>query len=117
MKVRSIIALAIAIIFTFGVATMGLAAAEVKGTITKIDGKKVSIKDDKGKETTVEAKEVKDIKVGDKVTIKDGVVTKDAAKKEEPKKEESKKEEPKKEEPKKEGVKKDAPKKKKPEGC
>ncbi len=98
MKIKSIIALAIAIIFTFGVATMGLAAAaEVKGAITKIYGKKVTVKDDKGKETTVEVKEVKDIKVGDKVTIKDGVVVKDAVKKEEPKK--------------------DAPKKKKPEGC
>lgn len=97
MRFKSIIALAIAIIFTLGVATMGLAAAEVKGTITKIDGKKVTVKDDKGKEATVEVKEVKDVKVGDKVTIKDGVITKEAAKKEEPKK--------------------DAPKKKKPEGC
>jgi len=97
MKLKSIIALMIAIIFTLGVATMGLASAEVKGTITKIDGKKVTVKDDKGKETTVEVKEVKDVKVGDKVTIKDGVVAKDAPKKEEPKK--------------------DAPKKKKPEGC
>ncbi len=84
MKVRSIIALVIAIIFTFGVATMGLATAEVKGTITKIDGKKVTVKDDKGKETTVEVKEVKDIKVGDKVTIKDGVATKEAPKKKKP---------------------------------
>jgi len=104
MKVKSIIALVIAIIFTFGVATMGFAAAagEVKGTVTKIDGKKVTVKDDKGKETTVEAKDVKDVKVGDKVTIKGGVVMKDAPKKEEPKKDEPKK---------------DAPKKKKPEGC
>ncbi len=84
MKVRSIIALVIAIIFTFGVATMGLATAEVKGTITKIDGKKVTVKDDKGEETTVEVKEVKDIKVGDKVTIKDGVATKEAPKKKKP---------------------------------
>lgn len=97
MKFKSIIALVIAIIFTLGVATAGFASAEVKGTVTKIDGKKVTVKDDKGKETTVEVKEVKDVKVGDKVTIKDGVVTKDAPKKDEPKK--------------------DAPKKKKPEGC
>ncbi len=97
MKVKSIIALVIAIIFTLGVATLGFAAAEVKGTVTKIDGKKVTVKDDKGKETTVEVKDVKDVKKDDKVTIKDGVVTKEAAKKEEPKK--------------------DAPKKKKPEGC
>lgn len=107
MRFKSIIALVIAVIFTLGVATMGFAAGEVKGTITKIDGKKVTIKDDKGKETTVQVKEVKDVKVGDKVTVKDGVVTKDAPKKEEPKKEE----------PKKEAPKKDAPKKKKPEGC
>lgn len=97
MRIKSIVALMIAIIFTLGIATMGFASAEVKGTVTKIDGKKVTVKDDKGKETTVEVKEVKDVKVGDKVTIKDGVVAKEAAKKEEPKK--------------------DAPKKKKPEGC
>lgn len=84
MRFKSVIALVIAIIFTFGVATMGLAAAEVKGTVTKIDGNKVTVKDDKGKETTVEVKEVKDIKVGDKVTIKGGVVTKDKPKKKKP---------------------------------
>jgi hypothetical protein len=81
MKAKSIIALVVAIIFTFGIATMGLAAGEVKGTVTKIEGNKVTVKDDKGKETTVEVKEVKDIKVGDKVTIKDGVVKKEAPKK------------------------------------
>ncbi len=94
MRIKSIIAIMIVIIFTLGIATMGFTAAagELKGTITKIDGKKVTVKDDKGKETTVEVKEVKDVKVGDKVTIKDGVIAKEA-------------------------VKKEAPKKKKPEGC
>ena len=79
MKMKSILALLIAIVFALGV--VGLAfAADVKGTVTKIDGKKITVKDDKGKETTVEA-DAKDVKVGDKVDVKDGKVMKEAAKK------------------------------------
>ncbi|MCX7913484.1 MAG: hypothetical protein N2511_02725 [Thermodesulfovibrionales bacterium] len=84
MRQKSIIALVVAIIFTFGIITMAMASAEVKGTVTKIDGNKVTVKDDKGKETTVEVKDPKGVKVGDKVTIKDGVVTKEAPKKKKP---------------------------------
>lgn len=84
VKQKSIIALLIALIFTFGVLSMAMASAEVKGTITKIEGNKVTVKDDKGKETTVEVKDVKGLKVGDKVKIKDGVATKEAPKKKKP---------------------------------
>ncbi|MCX8029950.1 MAG: hypothetical protein N3A59_00025 [Thermodesulfovibrionales bacterium] len=84
MKIKSIIALMVAIIFTMGLVSMAFAAAEVKGTVSKVEGNKVTVKDDKGKETTVEVKDAKDVKVGDKVTIKDGVVKKEAPKKKKP---------------------------------
>ncbi len=57
------------------------AAKEVKGSVTKIEGKKLTIKQADGKEVTVEVKDVKDIKVGDSVVVKDGVVTKEVKKK------------------------------------
>jgi hypothetical protein len=73
MKTKAIIAMFVAIIFTLGVVGLGF-AAEVKGTITKIDGNKVTLKDDMGKEQTVDVKDAKGLKVGEKVDIKDGVV-------------------------------------------
>lgn len=81
---KRIFVLLLALVFTLGVASFGFAAdkpaAEVKGTVSKIDGKKITVKDAAGKETTVEVKEVpKDLKVGDMVAIKDGMVTKEAA--------------------------------------
>lgn len=73
--VKKILVLLVALVFTLGV--VGLAfAADAKGTITKIDCKKITVKDDKGKETTVEVKDTAGVKVGEKVTIKDGKVTK-----------------------------------------
>jgi len=91
---KRIFVLLLALVFTLGLASFGFAAdkpaaapkaeekkaVEVKGTVSKIDGKKITVKDAAGKETTVEVKEVsKDLKVGDMVTIKDGMVTKEAA--------------------------------------
>jgi hypothetical protein len=48
----------------------------VKGTVTKIEGNMVTVKDDMGKETTVDVKDVMDAKVGDMVKIKGGVIKK-----------------------------------------
>lgn len=76
---KRILALIVAMVFTLGVAGLSF-AADVKGAVSKVEGAKITVKDDKGKETTVEDKTAKDIKVGDKVTVKDGKVTKDAAK-------------------------------------
>jgi uncharacterized protein YacL len=77
--VKKILVLLIALVFTLGVVGLSF-AAEVKGTVTKIEGKKITVKDAAGKETTVEVKAVpKDLKIGDTVTIKDGKVTKEAA--------------------------------------
>jgi outer membrane lipoprotein-sorting protein len=80
---KRILALIVAVVFALGMATMGFAAEapkEMKGTVTKVEGAKITFKDDKGKETTVEDKAAKDIKAGDKVMFKDGKVTKEAAK-------------------------------------
>ncbi len=57
--------LAIAIMLTFVLGFVFSAyAANVSGTITKIEGNKVTVKKADGKEVTVE------LKVGDKITIK-----------------------------------------------
>ena len=77
MIARKILVLLIAVMFTLGVVSLGFAAeADVKGTVTKIDGNKITVKDDKGKATTVEVKGTGGAKVGDKVAIKAGTVTK-----------------------------------------
>lgn len=71
MKKAFVVFMALAL--AIGVASLGL-AQDVKGTVTKIEAKKVTVKDDKGKETTVEVKDTKGAKVGDTVEITGGVV-------------------------------------------
>jgi outer membrane lipoprotein SlyB len=46
---------------------------EVKGTVTRIEGKKVTVKDDMGKETAVDGKDLMDVKVGERVIIQEGI--------------------------------------------
>ncbi|MEW6118129.1 MAG: anti-sigma factor domain-containing protein [Nitrospirota bacterium] len=78
MKLKSILALLVAIVFTLGV--VGLVfAADVKGKVAKIEGNKVTVKTADGKETTVEVKNPKDAKVGQDVEIKGNKVQKKAA--------------------------------------
>lgn len=78
MKLKSILALLVAIVFTLGV--VGLVfAADVKGKVTKVEGNKVTVKTADGKETTVEVKNPKDAKVGQDVEIKGNKVQKKAA--------------------------------------
>ena len=67
----------VVIIFTLTIAGLGF-AADMKGSITKIDGSKITVKGADGKETTVEG-DAKVMKVGDKVTVKDGKVMKKKA--------------------------------------
>jgi type 1 fimbria pilin len=67
----------VVIIFTLMIAGLGF-AADMKGSITKIDGSKITVKGADGKETTVEG-DAKGMKVGDKVTVKDGKVMKKKA--------------------------------------
>lgn len=73
MKMRAIVAVLMALVFTFSVVSLGF-AAEVKGTVAKVEGKKITVKDAKGKETTVELKDTAGAKAGDDVEIKDGAV-------------------------------------------
>ena len=60
----------IALIFAFLAASLSFAANEfqIKGTVTKINGNQITIKDDKGKETIVEG-DTNGIKAGDKVIL------------------------------------------------
>ncbi|MBP2683581.1 MAG: hypothetical protein H6Q79_1620 [Deltaproteobacteria bacterium] len=67
-----------------GLASTGLSAGmgeEVKGTVTKIDGGKVSIKDLTGGEKTIEPTNpdaLTGLKVGDRVSVKDGILKKES---------------------------------------
>jgi len=87
MKMKSIITVLVAsaclmilasLSFAAGAEKMGGAAGAEKmgaiGTVTKIEGNKVTVQDEMGKEMTVDVKDVKDTKVGDKVKIEDGVI-------------------------------------------
>ena len=73
---KKVIALVIAMVFVFGLVTLGF-AADVKGTVTKIAGAKVTIKDAAGKESTVDVKNATAVKVGDMVTVRDGTAPKE----------------------------------------
>jgi hypothetical protein len=68
-------------LFSLGLASSGFAVVvgeEVKGTVTKIDGGKVSIKDFMGDEKTVEPinpEALTNLKVGDRASVKEGILT------------------------------------------
>jgi len=76
MMMKRILVALVAMIFIVGLVGLVFAANEVSGKITKIEGNKLTIKSMDGKETTVEVKSGKDLKVGEEVTVKDGVATK-----------------------------------------
>jgi len=84
MRMKSIIALLVALVFTMGVVGLTFAAdkaMDAKCTVSKVDAKSVTVKDAAGKETKMDAAKCKDVKVGDKVTVKDGMCMKEAKKK------------------------------------
>lgn len=72
-----------AIVFTLSLASLGLSGGGEKGvtgTVTKIEGSKVSILDSMGNEKTIKVTDteiLKDLKVGDHVSIKDGQLIKE----------------------------------------
>jgi transcription antitermination factor NusG len=81
MKTKSILAVLLATVFL--VSFMGVSFANkdhkgctAKGTITKIEGNMVTVKDKMGKEKTVEVKDISGLKVGEKIKVKDGVAKK-----------------------------------------
>ncbi len=82
MRTKSLIVLLMAMVFTLGVVGLSFSAPEVKGTVSQIAGDKITILDSKGKEQTVKVKDMeslKEIKVGDMVSVKDGKVTKESS--------------------------------------
>jgi len=74
---KKFLVLLVAVVFTIAVAGLSF-AADMKGTISKIDGGQITVKGSDGKETSV-AGDAKGLKVGDKVTIKDGKIMKKKA--------------------------------------
>lgn len=71
MMAKRILAMMVILVFALGLISLAF-AGEVSGKITKIEGNKLTIKGADGKETTVEVKSAKGLKVGDEVTVKDG---------------------------------------------
>jgi hypothetical protein len=62
--------------FVFGMANLGFAASEsYPGTITKINGAKITVRNDKGGEKIVTAN-MPGLKIGDKVTVNGGEIIK-----------------------------------------
>jgi len=78
MRMKSIITLVVALVFAVGIVSFAFAADDtvVKGTVTKIEGTTITVKNSAGKETKVTVSDPKVVKVGDRVTVKDGVVKK-----------------------------------------
>jgi hypothetical protein len=69
-------------VFSLGLAGAGFSAGmvkEAKGTVTKIENGKVSIKDSMGEKTVepTNAEVLTDLKVGDQVSVKDGKLIKE----------------------------------------
>jgi len=80
MKVRRLIILLMATVFILGVVGLSFSAQEIKGTVAKIDGNKLTIQDDMGKQVTISVQDpmtLRDLKVGDRVSVKDGKVTRE----------------------------------------
>jgi len=80
MATQRVIVLLVIAAFTLGLVGMSFSAEEVKGTVSKIEGNKLTIADDTGKEITVsvqDPKSLQGLKVGDRVLVKDGKVTKE----------------------------------------
>jgi outer membrane lipoprotein SlyB len=74
---KKVLVVLVAIVFTVAVAGISF-AADMKGAISKIEGNKITVKAADGKETTVEG-DAKALKVGDKVMVKEGKITKKKA--------------------------------------
>ena len=78
-----IITLLLAAVCTLSLSCPALSVAmgkEVTGTISKIEGSNVTVLDSYGNEEKIEAKDkrvVKDLKVGDKISVKNDMLTRE----------------------------------------
>lgn len=80
MTIKKLIVLLMATVFTLGFVGLSFSAQEIKGTVSKIEGDKLTLEDDMGKQVTISVKDpmiLKDLKVGDRVSVKDGKVIKE----------------------------------------
>ncbi len=86
MITKRLLILLVAIVFTLSVAGLSFSAGagkEVKGIVVKIEGSKLTILDSMGNEKTIETKDhwmLRDLKVGERVSVKDGILTKEDVK-------------------------------------
>ena len=82
MMIKRLIVLLMVAVFTLGVVGLTFSAQEIQGTVSQIEGNKLTIVDALGKEKTVKVEDKKslmemEIGVGDRVLVKDGKVTKE----------------------------------------
>ncbi len=82
--IKRLLVLLAAMAFTVSLASTCLSAGmgkEIKGSVTKIEDSKVTILDSMGNEKTIEVKDsaaLLDLKVGDRISVKDGMLTKES---------------------------------------
>ena len=83
MMIKRLIVLLMVAVFTLGLVGLSFSAQEeIKGTVSKIEGNKLTIVDNMGKEKTVKVEDKMslmemEIGVGDRVLVKDGKITKE----------------------------------------
>lgn len=83
MTARKLLILLAVGVFTLSLAGPAISAGmgdDIKGTVTSIEGSKVTIKDGMGVEQTVEPanpEALKGLKVGDQAVVKGGILTKE----------------------------------------
>jgi len=82
---KKVLILLMVVAFTLSLASTCLSAGmgkEIKGSVSKMGDSKVTILDSMGNEKTVEVKNsaaLLDLKVGDQVSVKDGILTKESS--------------------------------------
>lgn len=80
MAAKKLLILLVAALVSMSLASRGISAGtgdDIKGTVMKIDGAKITIKDFMGVEKTVEPinpEAVREYRVGDQATVKDGIL-------------------------------------------
>jgi len=81
--IKKFLVLLAAMVFTLSLASISFSEGmgkEIKGSVTKIEDSKVTILDSTGKAKTIEVKNsaaLEDLKVGDTISVKEGMLTKE----------------------------------------